>query len=506
MPDELATSAALRLELRGVSKAFGATHALVGVSLGLRPSEVHVIAGENGAGKSTLIRVLSGVYQDYSGEVLLDGRVVRLASPKAARAAGIVTIHQELSLVPALSIVDNVLINEPGASFAFARRRRARQRAQEWLELVGLELDVERAVESLSLSERQLLEIARCISEQARVFIMDEPTSALSEPECHRLFALVERIVTAGASVIYISHRMDEIYRVGQRVSVLRDGALIFTRALAAVSESELIRAMVGRDVESVRAGPRDPAPGATARLAVSAFARSARPAFEPLSFELLPGEIVGLAGLRDSGASEVLSALCGAKPGASGAVRIDGQPYTPKDPKFALVREMAFVPCDRGDSLFSELTATENASLSSLGRFSRLGWVDRSAERHAVARGVEQLRIKMPALDAPALALSGGNQQKLALLRALLSTPKILLLDDPTRGVDVAAKRDIHELVRSRARAGTSVLLHSTELDELVALCARVMVLFRGRLWRTLSALELSRDRLLSAMMGRTS
>ncbi len=490
------------LELRGVSKAFGATRALSNVSLSVRASEVHVLAGENGAGKSTLIRILSGVYQDYAGELRLAGRPVRFANPAAARAAGVATIHQELSLIPALSIADNVLLAQGGATLAPLKRTRARAAAQALLARVGLELDVDRRVETLSLSERQLLEIARCLGERARVFIMDEPTSALSEPEARRLFALIARIVEDGASVIYISHRMDEIYRIGQRISVLRDGELVLSAELARLSERELVSAMVGGALLS-----RDPAASAAASsaalLRVSELGRRGTPGFTGLSFELAPGEILGLAGLRDSGASQVLPLLVGAEPPLQGALQLEGKDYVASSPELALRRGLAFVPADRNCSIFAELSVSENATLTSLARFSRWGWVQRAREREALEQRRREVKLKAPSFDAPASALSGGNQQKLALLRALLSGAKVLLLDDPTRGVDIAAKADIHELLRSLAREGFALLLHSTDLDELTALCSRVMVLFRGQLRRTLSGPTLTRDALLGAMMG---
>lgn len=503
MPELLSAhspTASSRLELRGITKAFGATRALTNVSFTVRAGEVHVLAGENGAGKSTLIRILSGVHQDYVGELRFEGSVVRFRNPAAARAAGIATIHQELSLIPALSIADNVLIAREGPTFAPIRRERARAAARELLGLVGLELDVERPVESLSLSERQLLEIARCISEKARLFIMDEPTSALSEPESRRLFALVRRIVEGGGSVIYISHRMDEIYRIGQRISVLRDGELILTSELARLPEAELISAMVGR---SLPPSPRFEAGNGRVLLSVKELARFGQPGFEGVGFELCAGEILGIAGLRDSGAARVLPVLAGAELPSAGSLQVEGRAYAPKEPARALDRKLAFVPSDRKSSIFAELSVCENATLSSLGRVTRWGWVDRAAERSVVAARQQALKLKAPSLDAAASALSGGNQQKLALLRALLSDAQILLLDDPTRGVDIAAKADIHGLLRALARDGFALLLHSTDLDELTALCSRVIVLFRGRPIRTLNGAELSRDAVLGAMMG---
>jgi ABC-type sugar transport system ATPase subunit len=505
------SAAAPRLELRGVSKSFGATRALSGVSLSLYPGEVHVIAGENGAGKSTLIRILSGVYPSDAGELRLNGVAVQFREPAEAKAAGIATIHQELSLIPSLSITDNVFLARPGRAWAPVSRVRARADVRRLLAWLGLELDPDAAVETLPFSVRQLLEIGRAISEQARVLILDEPTSALSEPEAERLFVRLEELRGQGASIVYISHRMDEIYRLAQRISVLRDGALVLTSPVAELSQTDLVLAMVGRG--STREQGRAAANAVRAAVARSASALtvrdlgcSAEPRFDSLSFEVRPGEIVGLAGLRDSGAQNALRVLSGALHPSSGTVLLGEVKYQPASPAAALASQVAFLPADRKDSVFPELSVLSNATLSALERFTRWGFVERRREREVVSARASELRVKALDLTAPASALSGGNQQKLALLRCLLSEPKWLLLEDPTRGVDVAAKREIYELIRAFAARGMGVLLYSSELDELCSLCDRGLVLFRGRLVASLGAGELTRARLLAALMGNAS
>ncbi|HWA74213.1 MAG TPA: sugar ABC transporter ATP-binding protein [Polyangiaceae bacterium] len=485
-----------------MSKSFGATRALADVSLALFPGEVHVLAGENGAGKSTLIRVLSGVYSDYEGEVRLDGERVRFQSPAAAKAAGIETIHQELSLLPSLSVTDNLLLSQPGRPWAVVSRRSARAEARKLLSWAGLELDPDAAVETLPFSVRQLLEIGRAMARATRVLILDEPTSALSEPEAERLFERLAELRRGGASIVYISHRMEEIYRLAQRISVLRDGALVLSCPSGELPQSELVEAMVGRTLLSEAKRDRNRT-GSEPVLQVRELGSTAQPALERVSFEVRRGEVVGLAGLRDSGANTALRALFGAVAWSTGNVLLRGSAYQPAGPLAAFARHVAFLPGDRAESVFPDLSVLWNATLSGLAAFTRLGYLAREREVRAVKPLTDELRLRTPSLLAPARALSGGNQQKLALLRCLLSQPDLLLLEDPTRGIDVAAKSEIYQLVRRLSERGVSVLLHSSELDELCALCDRVLVLFRGKLVATLGPAELTRARLLSAMMG---
>ena len=490
-----------RLVLENVSKSFGSIRALSGVSFDVLPGEVHVIAGENGAGKSTLIKVLSGVYQDYQGDILIDGQKRRFRSPAEATSAGISTIHQELSLVGSLSAIDNLLFGTGESAFSPVSRRAARERAEKLLSQMELDIDPSAPVETLSFAERQLLEIARALGRNAQVLVMDEPTSALAEPQAERLFSRIERLVEAGASIVYISHRLEEMYRLAQRITVLRDGRHVLTRPASELGQRDLIEAMVGR-------AAREPAPSeAIARpgpalLEAGDFGGPSHP-FRSVSFELRAGEILGVAGLQGSGANSLLHALFGSAGVVPGVLLLEGRPRAPASPEAALAAGIALVPGDRGVSVLAELSVLENATLSSLGRYSPRWILDRKRERDDAAREGALLSLRAPSLDAPARALSGGNQQKLALLRCLLTKPKVLLLDDPTRGVDLGAKAEIHELFRELARGGMGLLFHSTELDELLAVAHRVMVLYRGNVVATLSGSELSRERLLGRMLG---
>jgi ABC-type sugar transport system ATPase subunit len=490
-----------RLVLENVSKSFGSIRALSGVSFDVLPGEVHVIAGENGAGKSTLIKILSGVYQDYQGDILVDGEKRRFRSPAEATSAGIATIHQELSLVGSLSAIDNLLFGTGESAFAPISRRTARERAEKLLSQMELSIDPDAPVETLSFAERQLLEIARALGRNAQVLVMDEPTSALAEPQAERLFSHIERLVDAGTSIVYISHRLEEMYRLARRITVLRDGRHVLTRPSPELGHKELIEAMVGRAAREPAARPTVSSPGPALFEARDFGGPEGR--FRGVSFELRKGEILGVAGLQGSGTSALCHALFGSAVSAGGSLFVDGKPHVPSSPAASLERGVALVPGDRGVSVLAELAVLENATLSSLARYSPRGVLNRKLERDDTGREGARISLRAPSLDAPARALSGGNQQKLALLRCLLTRPKVLLLDDPTRGVDLGAKAEIHEHFRELARGGMGLLFHSTELDELLAVCQRVIVFNRGEIVATLSGGELSRERVLAHMLG---
>jgi len=487
------------IELRDVSVAFGTTVALSRVSFDLFAGEVHVVAGENGAGKSTLIRVMAGALNRFEGRLLLDGHEVAFQSPAQATRAGIATIHQELSLVPSLSVEDNLALGMPGRPFALLDRRSTRARARRALERLSLAIDPETPVEDLPLAERQLVEIARALARDARVLVMDEPTSALSEPETVRLVALVRELVRAGTGVVYISHRLNEIEALADRISVLRDGERVLVAARKDLSREALLTAMLGQRPE--RAVSQEPGPDDAIRLAVSDLSGT-RGAFRRLSFSIGAGKIVGIAGAEGSGASHLLRTLGGDLPAASGAVLLDGEAYAPNDPREALSRGVAFLASDRRASVLLNLSVRDNGMLSRRSR-GALSLSDVAAERQALEPEAARLRLKAPSLEAPAGSLSGGNQQKVALLRCLTSAPRLLVLDDPARGVDLGAKADLFARLHDAARAGTSVVFHSSDLSELVEHADHVLVLFRGALVATFTRSELDVERLLAPVMG---
>jgi ribose transport system ATP-binding protein len=499
-----------RFSLRRINKTIGSHRILRDVSLDLQAGEIHVIVGENGAGKSTLIRILSGADADFEGELWRDGKRLILRGPREGQRAGIHVIYQELSLVDCLSAVDNWVLAEERGALGWLSRVTARKSALEHCQRFGLEIDVDVPIECLSLSERQLIEIARALSKRAHLLVLDEPTSALSETEAVRLLTQLERLRQTGTAILYVSHRMEEIYQIADRITVLRDGVLVVTCQASDLARSELIRAMVGEAAappdRAAGQGATLPTVAGTSRLTVRNLCAQGSPRLHDISFEARPGEIFGVCGLGGSGAGELLQVLGGARARSSGLVEWGGVARSFATSEQAFTAGFAFLPADRKLSVFPALSLLWNASLSALGRYCRLGVIERGRCRRDVTRMAETMALAQHCLDDEAGSLSGGNQQKLALLRCLLAKPNLLLLAEPTRGVDVTAKDALHRLIREIAGQGLTVVLQSSELDELIAMCGRVLVLHQGRSVVTLERAELSRARLLAAMMGNVS
>ncbi|HHH28519.1 MAG TPA: sugar ABC transporter ATP-binding protein [Polyangiaceae bacterium] len=489
--------------LEGIHKRFGATIALDDVSLALVPGEVHVLAGQNGAGKSTLIKILSGVHQPDAGTVRLHGERQVLDSPKAAKRAGIATIHQELSLVGAMDVTDNLLLGEEGSAWGLRDRRRRRERTRRLLEAVSLDVDPDIAVEQLPLATQQLVEIARALGSGARVLIMDEPTSALPQHDAERLFERIEDLKSQGCSILYISHRMEELERLADRVTVLRDGRVVACEDAAEMSRDALVRQMIGGDVAAssrrVDLPAEDPGEVLVAR-GLAASWRGAR--LLGIDLTLHRGEIVGVAGLQGSGASILPRALFGAVP-TTGEIRIADRIVAPSPPR-SLDAGVVMISGDRTEGLIGPASVVDNATISSLERFCAVGtWLRRAARDTAAEAALSRMHAAHPGLGAPLSSLSGGNQQKVALARALLAEPRVLLLDEPTRGIDVAAKRDVHEALRELAADGVAIVIVSSDLDELVTLADRALVLVDGSVNRTLAGDALTRSALLAAAIG---
>ncbi len=494
------------VELRQVSKSFGATRALADVSLSLLSGEVHVLAGENGAGKSTLIKILCGVHTDFTGELLVAGAPVRFRGPADAAHAGIVAIHQELSLVGSLSVADNLYLATPGNAFSLTHAKQRAGSVHQSLELVGLDVDPNRTVSSLSLAQRQLVEIARALTRQARVVVMDEPTSALSEPEVEVLFGLIDRLRASGTAIVYISHRLEEMYRVSDRITVLRDGEVVTAARTRDLEQRRLVAAMVGRELTAPAPAPSQ------ARMRAALEVRGLtlwdpvrrRTMLDDVSFSARQGEILGLAGLQGSGCSLLLHALFGTH-GAprSKSVRLAEARHDVVSPKRSIQHGVVLLSNDRQHSMLQAMSVLHNSSLSSLLGLCQWGWVDRARERIAVQQTSGQVRLGAPSLAAEVRQLSGGNQQKVALTRCLLARPQLLLLDEPTRGIDVGAKADIYALIRELAGEGMTILLVASELEELLALSDRILVMSEGRIVAELLQDEFSRERVLRAALG---
>jgi ABC-type sugar transport system ATPase subunit len=467
------------------------------VSIELRPGEVHAVMGENGAGKSTLMKLLAGMLVPDSGRIEMDGREVVLRSPHAAARLGIAMIHQELMPFPGLTVAENILVGrEPvWRGIGWVRRARLESEARRLLARVGSGVDPRRRMAGLTVAEMQSVEIARALAGELRVLIMDEPTSALSDREVEGLFRLIRELQTSGVAVAYITHRLEEVFRIADRVTVLRDGEVVVSATARGLSAERLIAWMVGREVGQVF--PVLAPPQGAMALEVEGLGRAG--VFRDVGFAVRAGQVVGLAGLMGAGRTEVLRAIYGLDRPDAGVVRVAGRPVRIRSPHDALQQGIAMVTEDRQrDGLVSTLTVRGNVTLSSLARCSRVGWVDRGKEASMVRAQVGRLGIKTPGLDALVGQLSGGNQQKVLLGRAWLTEPRVLLLDEPTRGIDVGAKLDVYALIAEWAQRGCGIVLVSSELPEVMGLCHRLLVMREGRVRVDLDPRQVTADEVM--------
>ncbi|MEU0575717.1 sugar ABC transporter ATP-binding protein [Streptomyces griseoincarnatus] len=494
------------LRMSGITKSFPGVRALDGVDLDVQAGEVHCLLGQNGAGKSTLIKVLAGAHQPDTGTISWRGDDVTLRSPIAAMRLGIATIYQELDLVEHLSVAENVhLGHEPTTAGFVVRGRAARASTAELLKRLGHpEIDPGRLVGDLSAAHQQIVSMARALSHDVRLIVMDEPSAALDPDEVDNLFRIVGDLTAAGVAVVYISHRLEEIRRIGDRVTVLKDGRAV-ARGLPAKSTptSEVVSLMTGRNVEYVFP-PRPDTPRVEAAEPVLTVENlSRRGEFAPLDLQVRPGEIVGLAGLVGSGRSEILETIYGARKPDTGRVLVDGKPLRPGSVRAAVRAGLGLAPEERkAQALLMLESVTRNVSVSSMSRFARAGWIDRGAELGAARAAVRELSLRPDNPDVPVRTLSGGNQQKAVLARWLLRGCRVLLLDEPTRGVDVGARAELYAVVRRLADEGLAVLLVSSEVPEVLGLADRVLVLREGSVVHTAPARELDEHRVLDLVM----
>jgi ribose transport system ATP-binding protein len=493
------------LQMKGVTKRFPGVVALREVSFSARSGEVHALVGENGAGKSTLMKILAGVYRLDEGEIQLGGVSVQVEDPRAAQRHGIAIIHQELNQVPELKAFENFFLGrERRRAFRVLDEGAMRAETRRWLGQLGLDLDPDRKVGELRAAERQLLEIGKAMSLQARVLVMDEPTTALSIEEVGQLFTVVRRLRGAGMAIVYISHRLEEVFALSDRITVLRDGRRVDSRPVADFTRASLIQAMVGHEAGgALPARPRTVGAEVLGTRGLSVSGTADRSALHEIDLEVRAGQIVGLAGLLGSGRTELLEALFGVPHPrrVQGEVSVHGRPVRLASPRDAIRAGISFVTEDRkAQSLVLSRSVLENASLAALSLFRRrlLPVLDLRAEARAVEGMVSRLRIKTPTLRAAVAGLSGGNQQKVALAKFLLLRPALFLLDQPTQGVDVGAKAEIFALVDGLAREGAGVLLASSDLSELRTLCDQIYVLCEGRITGRLARHEATQERIL--------
>ncbi len=490
------------LALDGITKSFPGVQALKGVSFEVAPGEVHALLGENGAGKSTLIKIMSGVHQADSGTLAMHGRPLRLASPHAARQAGIATIYQELLLFPELSVAENLFMGHaPRRRFGGLDWRALRVRARALLDSLDIhDLDIDGAVGTLSVGNRQRVEILRALSQDASVLIMDEPTAALTEHDVVRLFGIVRKLRARGVSIVYISHRLEEIFQLADRVTVLRDGEHVATKTVSQTDTADLIQMMVGRRIDSLF--PKITVPIGKPMLELRGLARP--PVSRPVSLSVHAGEIVGLAGLVGSGRSELAQAIFGVTPATAGTMLIDGVAARVGSVAEARRLGIAYVPEDRGtQGLVRPMTVRENASLAVLSDLARFGFIDRAAEARLARETVARFGVRTAGIEQIVGKLSGGNQQKIVLGKWLAANPRVLILDEPTRGIDVGAKAEIHRLMGELAGRGMAVLMISSELPEVLGMSDRVLVMREGGIVAAFSRAEATQERVAGAMMG---
>ncbi len=489
------------LELVGVSKRFGAVEALKDVSLALSAGEVHALVGENGAGKSTLVRILAGVHRPDAGSLKLDSQELVLRGPASARNHGIAVIHQHPNLFPDLEVAENIFIGHlPLGRLGGVDWRELHRRAEKLFASLGVAQKVNVPVRGLSVADQQLVEIAKALSVEARVLVMDEPTAALSTNEVERLFAITRQLRDRGVAVLFVDHRMDEVFEIADRVSVLRDGRNVVTAAVSELTPEETIRNMVGRRLESLY--PKEEASVGEIALEVRGLTRKG--VFNDVSFEVRRGEIVGLGGLVGAGRSEIARVLFGIDRADAGEVWVLGKRANIDSPADAMRLGIVYVPEDRHEQgLILDFSIAENISLPIARRLSRLLVMDRGRERDLATDYSKQLQVRSTGVRQSVSGLSGGNQQKVVIAKWLATKPTVLLLDEPTHGVDIGAKAEVHRIISQLALQGMAIVLISSELPELMGMADRVLVLHEGRVAAGFSRDELSQERIMAAATG---
>jgi len=490
------------LRLRDVSKAFGGVRALRGVSFDLEPGEIHALVGENGAGKSTLVRILTGAVRADSGTIEIDGRAVAHPDPVVMRSLGVAPIYQQPALLPDLTVAENLAFGrEQGGPWRRIDWKGRRQRAGELLARVGADISVDMPARALRMAEQQLVEIARALGANARILLMDEPTAALTDREAARLFGLMRELRSHGVGLVYISHRLEEVAALADRVSILRDGELVATRPMAEVGRNELIRLMVGREIQAIF--PKRAVPiGDVALEAVGVRCRAT--GVHGASLQVRKGEILGVAGLVGAGRTELARVLFGLTPADEGSVRLAGRTVHIEDPGEAVRLGLAYLPEDRRrHGVIAEMSIAANTTLAALRAISRAGFLDFAREREIATNYLRRLAIKSPSVDAAVATLSGGNQQKVALARWLVTTPSVLILDEPTQGVDVGAKAEIHGLIVDLAAQGLAILLISSELPEILGMSDRVAVMRAGTIVGTLDRAQATPPSIMTLALG---
>jgi ABC-type sugar transport system ATPase subunit len=488
------------LRFSGITKRFPGVVALRDVSFDVQAGSCHAVCGENGAGKSTLGKILAGLQKPDGGQIILDGEPVVFDSPRDALRAGVGMVHQELAFCENMTVGENLCLGQLPRRFGFVQRDVVRQRARELLATIGASIDPDRPMASLTVAEQQLVQIACAVGAAARVIVFDEPTSSLARDDAERLFTLIANLQARGVTILYVSHRMAEIHRLCDEITVLRDGRHVATRPVSELPEAELVHLMIGRRVEQYFPAHAE-TPCGGERLRVQGLTRTG--AFADVSFALHGGEVLGLAGLVGAGRSEIAQTIFGLTPATRGTIWVRGRQVVIRTVRDALRLRIGFVPEDRKkQGLVLGMKTGENCTLPTLPKFARLGWIDRARELRTIRKLFGRLRVRATE-HAITASLSGGNQQKIVMAKWLASECDILMLDEPTRGVDVGAKAELHAWIDQQVSSGCAVLLISSELPELIALSSRILVLRNGRVTGELSRAEATQDGLLRLMTG---
>lgn len=490
------------LSAKGITMAFDSVDVLKNVSADLYPGEVHALVGENGAGKSTLVKIMSGIYRPRRGHIEVNGQPVVIANPQMATSLGIALIHQEPLAFPDLTVAENIFVgSEPLRGRGWLDWPTMIRRSEELLASLGLRLNPRTKMRGLSVADQQMVDMAAALSQNARVLLMDEPTAALTPNEVERLFAIIRRLRDEGVAIVFISHRLEEVSAIADRITVMRDAEVVGEREPASTTHDEIIRLMVGRPLKALFEKPESQQIGETL-LEARDLARAGR--FEAISFQLRAGEIVGMAGLVGAGRSYVAQALFGISRLDRGAIRVDGRQVRIRSPRDAMAHGLAYVPEDRQhQGLLMSMSVTKNTTLPILPQLAQFGWLQDRRERAETQEYVERLRIILRQVEQPVSELSGGNQQKVVLSKWLMTRPRIIILDEPTRGIDVGAKAEVHRLMGALAAQGIAILMISSELPEVLAMSDRVLVMREGRLVAEMGRQEMTAERVMAAATG---
>ncbi|WP_114570148.1 sugar ABC transporter ATP-binding protein [Exiguobacterium flavidum] len=490
----------MRIQMNGITKAFGAVPVLKGVDFELAPGEIHALMGENGAGKSTLMKILTGVHEADSGGIQVDDVETRYANPKQAEEAGIAFIHQELNILPDLTVAENLYLGrELKNRFGVLKQGEMKRHAEQQLAELNVFMDVEQLARNLSVGQQQMIEIAKALMTDAKVIIMDEPTAALTEREIRALFSVATALRAQGVSIVYISHRMEEIFELCDRITVLRDGVSVSTHDITETTFEQIVREMVGREIGERYPG-RTPRIGETILAVEGASGKD----FEDITFEVRAGEIVGFSGLMGAGRTETMRGLFGVDRMKQGKVLLDGKPVKIKTPYDAIKNGIGFLTEDRkGEGLFLDFSLRENISMPALGGLSKGSVIKESEEKRFAQNYLESLQVRHHSMEQPAKSLSGGNQQKVVLAKWLGTKPRVLILDEPTRGVDVGAKKEIYTIMNQLAEEGVAIVMISSDLPEVLGMSDRVYVMREGRMSGMLTRSEATQEGIMTLATG---